>query len=142
MRFEILIVALMVLVGCRSEPAGLPEIASHSAAVTKSEIEITKGVVATDVELSRAFDGLTQVRVRFVNRTAAPVQWSAIRDVDVALTRPLGRALLTAGSPGKVKPIIVPARSEARVTFLFDAEALDATSLSLFGRTIALGRKS
>jgi len=140
MRWSVILVSLALFAGCRSESPDASVLASQRAAISKGEVEIQPGVIVADAHIARAFDGLTAVRLRLINRTGAAVQWSSLRDVDVGLARPAGRALLTANSPGRVKPIVVPAGSEARITLLFEADALDGTALTLFGRAIALAR--
>ncbi len=124
--------------GCRSEPSD--DSSAQSAAISVGRVEVQPGVLAVDARMLRAFDGLTEVRVQLVNTTASTVSWPTLRDADVSLNRPAGTALLRTDSPGRRKPIVIPARSSALVSFLFDSSALDATTLMLFGHRVAMAR--
>lgn len=123
-----------VFVGCDSRVPE-PELGKAAAAVESTK-DILPGLDVLDLRIARAFDGSTEVRVVLFNSTLEPIAYSRLSDADVSLQRPGGLALLRANSPGKAKPLVIPARSTARVSFLFDASAIDATSFSLFGRKL------
>lgn len=129
---------LLALPGCQSERQEGTQ--AQQAAVSIGEVEVQPGVFAGSAQLSRAHDGLTEVRIRFVNRTSSPVRWTRIADVEVVLHRPAGTASVRSDSPGRSKPIYIPAQSSALVSFLFDADAVDGKTVSIFGRRLPVER--